>query len=95
MSDAKLELVTAGYGAVALYAMADRDICDFIDALGKQTDIVLAFLYAMLATENQPGENDPRRVKTDVELNGILEPIVRARLEQRGIFGTWETLIRS
>lgn len=77
--------------AIYLYAVANRDPLDFLDDMRDRegtSDVAVAWLYAMVAPENQIG-----RKKTDTKLNELLEPMIRQELVNRGIWSTWEALI--
>lgn len=67
----------AGRKAIALYAIGDRDPCDFVDMIREPetSNETLALLRDMLAA---PGTD-----RTDHELNKLLLPMVEREIERR------------
>jgi hypothetical protein len=64
--------------AVGLYAVLDRDACDFMDMLEESEPKVIQVLYEMLTCKD--GGPD-----TDYELNKIGADIVKGNAARRGI----------
>lgn len=68
--------------AVGLYAVLDRDVCDFLDMVGEASDGSLKILYEMLTYHLTTGEESE---KTNRKLNEMAAPIVLGQLKKRGI----------
>lgn len=76
--------------AIALYAVLDRDIVDFIDLVQESSTEVLEVLHQMLtypgwekkAEEDLSGQPDERSVYNK-ELNAIGAPFVERELQRR------------
>lgn len=66
--------------AISLYAVLDRDVCDFMDTLVEHDLETLQFLHDMLTMINPKHDADTR------ELNGLGAGMVRRHVEDR--FGT-------
>lgn len=66
--------------ALGLYAVAARDMCDFIDMVREEkSNEALATLYRMLTYPN------PKMSEDDRELNSLAAPFVKSELEKRGV----------
>jgi hypothetical protein len=69
-----------GRKAIGLYAVAARDMCDFIDMVKEEvSNETLATLYRMLTYPN------PEMSKDNKELNALAAPFVKSELEKRGV----------
>ena len=72
-------MATPEQHAVGLYAVAARDVCDFIDMLPEASDETLQVLHEVL-TFKPPGLS-----KKDAKLNDLVAPIVQRQIEKRGL----------
>ena len=68
--------------ALGLYAVLDRDVCDFLDMIDESSDGALKTLYEMLTYHLTSGEQSE---KTDRELNELGASLVLPHLKKRGI----------
>jgi hypothetical protein len=65
--------------AVGLYAVAARDVIDFMDMVREEeSNEVLKILYGMVITPNDSPHHDQ-------ELNDLVSPFVKRELERRGV----------
>lgn len=72
------ESITPERIALGLYAVAARDVTDFIDMVREEQSIdVLKILNEMLVTSN------PNMSKDNKELNALVAPFVQRELEKR------------
>ena len=68
--------------AVGLYAVLNRDVCDFLDMVQEASDGSLKILYEMLTYHVVSGEQSD---KTDCKLNDMGATLVLGQLKKRGI----------
>lgn len=63
--------------ALAMYAVASRDVTDFIDMLDETTDGALQTLHNMM------GHDNPTQSTEDRELNALCLPFVAHEIAKR------------